>query len=178
MDTLQRPRLRALRYTMQRRTLRTACGWRRILPALLTLHAVCGGVGAISAAADIGRGMERHGRPMRRGQLGMHGGLQAEPDRGAVLLPAGHPELVAGWREICWPMWGGVQRWFLVGQQHCIVFHLHGAAEHCKLDNFHELSGSNFHELSGFLKLGALLPWYVFVPSVKPFTARTAQPHL
>jgi hypothetical protein len=128
MDTLQRLQLRALRYTMQPRTLWKACGRRRAVPALLALHPVCGGVGAISAAADIGRGMERHSRPMRRGQLGVHGRLQAEPDRGAVLLPAGHPELVAGWRELCWPMWGGVQRWFLVGQQHCGVYCLYRPA--------------------------------------------------
>jgi hypothetical protein len=117
MDTLQRLQLRALRYTMQPRTLWKACGRRRAVPALLALHPVCGGVGAISAAADIGRGMERHSRPMRRGQLGVHGGLQAEPDRGAILLPAGHPELVASCRGVCWPMRGGVRRWFLVGQQ-------------------------------------------------------------
>ena len=66
---------------------------------------------------------------MRRGQLGVHIGLQAEPDRGAVLLPAGHPELVAGWRELCWPMWGGVQRWFLVGQQCCDMQDVYGSAK-------------------------------------------------
>ena len=103
------------------------------MPALLALHAVCGGVGAISAAADIGRGMERHSRPMRRGQLGVHGRLQAEPDRGAILLPAGHPELVAGWRELCWPMWGGVRRWFLVGQQHGCLRSMFWAADHRRL---------------------------------------------
>ena len=101
------------------------------MSALLALHAVRGGGSAVPAASGSGRAVERHGRALRLGQLGVRRGLPAEPDWGALLLPARHPALDARC-DSCSKrgggVWGGMRGGVLVGQQHCIVRSLRAAA--------------------------------------------------
>ena len=95
LAAFRRPRLRALRRPLRPGPLWLSGGRRRAVPALLALHAVSGGGSAVPAASGSGRAVERHGRALRRGQLGVRRGLPAEPDWGALLLPARHPALDA-----------------------------------------------------------------------------------
>ena len=110
------------------------------MPALLALRAVRDGGSAVPAASGSGRAVERHGRALRRGQLGVRRGLPAEPDWGALLLPARHPALDArcGCSRRGGGVRGGMRGGVLVGQQHGVVRGVHGAASDCFLDCIHQ----------------------------------------
>ena len=111
-----------LRRALQPRLLRLAGAGRGVPPVLRLRRLAACSARPVSAAAGAGRGVERHGRAVRREQLGVRCWVPPQPGWSPVLLPAQHPQLVPrrGWRSRR-AVPRGMRRWLYVEQLHRLV---------------------------------------------------------